>query len=130
MPDTKIAFTQTGFEREFILDDTSAPNRIVLVEQNDHLPDSRVMVTMTRGIPKVNGNSRGTRKTSSKITVDVTVPNADGSGTITVPAIASIEYSLPLGMSETQETAFMNDATQLQGAAEVATLATKQVFPL
>lgn len=63
----------------------------------DHSLEARQMMQLYRSAPKRSGESRGTQKTSVKLTADVGVPNASGSGDIVLPLIVEMNVSVPVG---------------------------------
>lgn len=63
-----------------------------------HTLQSRNCIQLYRTLPKRAGNFLGSAKTSLKLTVDVEVPNADGTGTIVAPMIVEVSYSIPVGI--------------------------------
>jgi hypothetical protein len=52
-----------------------------------------------RTYAKRSGASRGSAKSTVKVTRDVSVPNADGTGNIVLPLIAEVNFSCPVGVS-------------------------------
>lgn len=81
---------------------------------------ARDIVQFYRTYPKRAGNSRGNAKCAIKLTTDVSVPNADGSGDIVLPLIGEVTFSLPVGVTPAQTlalrqriTSLLNDTTGL-----------------
>jgi hypothetical protein len=77
-------------------------NRSTYVQKDTHTLAHRYQVQFYRTYPKRSGASLGSRKYAVKITQDFDVPNADGSGSITLPAIVDCQFSLPVGMTVAQ----------------------------
>lgn len=78
-----------------------AQNRSVYIGE-DHLPATRNLLAIYRTFPTRSGNFKGTAKTSVKLTQDYEVPGVDSSTTLTVPAIAEVSFSLPVGVTVAQ----------------------------
>lgn len=55
------------------------------------------VMSLYRTEAKRNGASKGQRKSAVKFTKTVDVPNADGSGDISLPLIAELSFSVPYG---------------------------------
>lgn len=94
-------------------------NRTIYTSE-DHSLASREMMAFYRTAPKRNGASRGSGKVSVKFTKDVSVPNANGDGDITLPMIGEISLSTPVGASAA-------DMAQLR--AEIGVLANNAQLP-
>lgn len=90
---TDIGGTGASYNR----DGGESINRSTYTENGVHTLTSRSLMQLYRTYPKRNGNSRGSSKTSVKFTLDVSVPNADGSGNIVLPVIWEISGSVPVG---------------------------------
>lgn len=60
------------------------------------------IVQFYRTYPKRSGNSRGNAKCAIKVTTDVSVDNADGSGEIVLPLIGEVSFSIPVGVTPAQ----------------------------
>lgn len=67
-----------------------------------HTEDDRDMLQLYRTAPKRSGESRGMKRSSVKATVDVSVPNASGSGNIVLPLIAELSVSVPVGTTDAE----------------------------
>lgn len=65
--------------------------------------DAREKLNFYRTLPKVNGNYKGSAKTSFKFTKDREVTSVDGS-TISAPSIIEVSFSFPVGMTDAQMT--------------------------
>lgn len=76
-------------------------NRTTYVHDTNHTTSMREQIQLYRTFARRSGASRGSRKCSAKITQDVTVPNADGSGSIVLPLISEINFSIPEGTAQT-----------------------------
>lgn len=76
-------------------------NRTTYVGEN-HSPANRDQIAMYRSFPTKSGNFKGTSKSAVKLTEDVSVPGADGVATLTVPCIAEVSFSIPVGMPATK----------------------------
>ena len=73
-------------------------NRSVYTGPTHDLSGLRDMLTITRALPKKNGNFRGTGKSSTKFTKDHEVEGVDTTTTLNVPGIIEVSTSFPLGM--------------------------------
>jgi hypothetical protein len=58
---------------------------------------SRNIMQFYRTAPKRSGDYLGSAKVTVKFTVDVSVPNASGSGEVVSPQIGEINLSIPVG---------------------------------
>jgi len=67
-----------------------------------HSVPARNQVQFYRTYPKRSGTSRGAAKLTVKFTRDISVPNADGSGSIVLPLIVEVNFSIPVGASHAQ----------------------------
>lgn len=67
-----------------------------------HTLQSKDTLQFYRTLPKRQGNFLGAAKCSVKLTQDVSVPNADGSGEIVVPMIIETAFSFPVGVTDAQ----------------------------
>jgi len=76
--------------------------RSTYVDDASHSVDSRDIMQLYRTAAKRNGESRGTSKSAVKLTSDVSVPNASGSGDIVLPLIAEVSFSVPVGVTAAQ----------------------------
>lgn len=83
-----IAYTRDGGE---------SVNRSTYMVAGEHSLVSRSMLQLYRTFAKRSGQSRGSSKTALKVTRDVQVSNADGSGDITLPLIVEVSMSTPIG---------------------------------
>jgi hypothetical protein len=72
-------------------------NRTTYVVDGTHTLTTRDQVQLYRTYPKRSGASRGTARSSIKITNDISVDNADGSGEIVLPLIIECSFSVPVG---------------------------------
>lgn len=68
----------------------------------DNTASSRNQLSFYASLPKRSGNFLGSSKASVKTTLDIAVPNADGSGNLVAPAIAEVSFSLPVGTTPAQ----------------------------
>lgn len=69
-----------------------------------HSVASRNTLGFYRTLPKSNGNFRGVKKTSTKITQDFTVLGVNGEN-LTAPGIIEVNFSFPVGLTAAQELA-------------------------
>jgi len=67
-----------------------------------HTLASRDTLTFNRTAPKPNGDSRGMARSAIKFTQDVSVANASGDGTIVLPLIGEVSFSVPVGTTPAQ----------------------------
>lgn len=72
-------------------------NRSTYIFDATHSTDVRDQFQLYRTFSKRSGNSRGSRKCAIKFTHDISVDNADGSGTIVLPLIGEVSFSIPEG---------------------------------
>jgi len=80
-------------------------NRSVYINKlGGHSNVSRDQLGFYRTPAKLSGESRGSAKCAIKFTRDVSVPNASGTGNITLPLIAEVSFNLPVGITPDQET--------------------------
>lgn len=77
-------------------------SRTVYISEN-HLPDSRDLLTFYRTFPKPAGTFKGVRKTAVKFTQDTEVENSVGE-TIAAPSIVEVSFSLPVGVTAAKAT--------------------------
>lgn len=77
-------------------------NRTTYTLAETHTLASRDIVQLYRTYPKRAGASRGSSKCAIKVTTDISVPNADGSGDIVLPLIGEASFSLPVGVTDAQ----------------------------
>lgn len=84
--------------------DTRNDNRSTYFDVDSHSSLSRDMVQFYRTRAKPNAVTNGSDKHTVKITRDVDVTNAEGSGTVNLPAIVECKFSFPLGMSDAEKT--------------------------
>jgi len=89
--------TAYDFQKE-----VAEPHRLILKEETLHSDAQRFLLQQTRSFPTVNGESRGTRRTSTKVTYDIDVPNKAGDGNITLPFILDLSVSAPVGRASTE----------------------------
>lgn len=68
----------------------------------DHTLSSRDLLQLYRTFPKRSGESRGNSKCSLKFSTDITVDNASGSGSIVLPLIGEVSFSVPVGATAAQ----------------------------
>lgn len=73
-------------------------NRSVYIS-DDHEPGMRDTLAFYRTLPKPVPNFKGVRKSTAKFTLDQTVDDGAG-GTVDVPAIVEVNFSLPIGVTE------------------------------
>jgi len=67
--------------------------------RDDHTVSLRKTLQVYRTPGKRNGESLGIQKSAIKLTWDVAVPNASGTGNITLPFIAEVSFANPVGVS-------------------------------
>lgn len=77
-------------------------NRTTYEFTETHTLVARDIVQLYRTYPKRAGESRGCAKCAVKVTTDVSVANASGSGDIVLPLIGEVSFSLPVGVSAAQ----------------------------
>jgi len=77
------------------------PHRLIMKEETLHSNAARFLLQQSRGTPTKNGESRGTQKSLSKITIDVSVPNVEGDGNNVMPLILNVDCSVPVGAEST-----------------------------
>lgn len=65
-----------------------------------HTASSRNQLQFFRNEPKNTGNFRGTRRTSAKLTREISVPGVDATTSVVVPIIIELSCSFPLGVSD------------------------------
>lgn len=82
--------------------DDYVTNRSTYVFEDSHDREARDQVQFYRTYGKRSGNSRGSDKCAIKITTDISVDNADGSGQIILPLIGEVSFSIPLGTTDAQ----------------------------
>lgn len=63
-----------------------------------HLPEARYTLGLYRSPIKANGNFRGVKKTSFKLTKDISVLGVDGVSSLTSPIIVETSFSFPVGV--------------------------------
>lgn len=80
-------------------------NRSEYISEN-HSVASRDKLGLYRTFPKANGNFRGTAKSAVKFTKDFSVEGVDATTTLTVPAIAEVGFSFPVGLTAAQTLEF------------------------
>lgn len=98
MSTTTILLALLTGTRNFVKE-IAEPHRLIMKEQTMHSDASRLLIQQSRSYPVVNGISRGTRRTKSKLTFDVAVPNVAGDGNIVAPYIVDVNVSAPVGRS-------------------------------
>jgi len=64
-----------------------------------HTDAARKTLQFYRSPAKRNGESLGIAKSAMKQTIDVSVPNASGSGNIVLPYIIEVNFARPVGVS-------------------------------
>lgn len=72
-------------------------NRSVYINSNHDLMN-RDLLALYRTFNKVNGNFRGTAKSTVKMTKDYGVLGVDGVATLTSPLIVEVSFSVPVGI--------------------------------
>jgi hypothetical protein len=92
--------------------DRTAPNKAVY-HGADHADSSRHKLEIYRTAPKRQGNSLGIRKSALKVTLDVTVPTADGAGTNVVPCLLEVSSNLPVGISDADRLRVLQETVDL-----------------
>jgi hypothetical protein len=65
----------------------------------DHTLSLMDTLSFYRSFPKVSGNFRGMAKTSFKFSDECTVLGVDGISSLTLPKIAEMSFSLPVGVT-------------------------------
>lgn len=63
----------------------------------NHTDSQEQLLVVTVSDPTVNGENPGRRKSTFKLTNDVTVANVSGSGDLREPIISSFNMSVPVG---------------------------------
>lgn len=81
---------------------------------------ARDILQLYRTFPKRSGNSRGAAKVAMKITTDISVANADGSGNIVLPLIGEVSFSLPVGVTDSQIRILLGRIGKLTNAVPTA----------
>jgi len=99
MPNTLLTFTGASTTVYNFQQEVAEAHRLLMKEEALHSDTHRFTLSQSRAFPTVNGNSRGTRKTRSKLTIDDDVLNTAGDGNNTEPIIANVDVSLPVGRS-------------------------------
>jgi hypothetical protein len=94
---TGASTTNYNFQKE-----VAEAHRLIMKEETMHSDTGRFLIQQTRSFPTVNGDSRGTRRTSTKVTMDVDVSNKAGDGDITLPFILDLSVSAPVGRDSTE----------------------------
>lgn len=89
--------TEYNFQQEVV-----EPHRLIMKEETLHTDAHRFLLQQTRSYPTVNGESRGTRRSSTKVTMDIDVLNKAGEGDITLPFIVDLGVSAPVGRDSTE----------------------------
>lgn len=98
MQPTRITITEN---QHYDRDGGESVNRSTYMSVGGHTLTSRNLLQLYRTYAKRSGNSRGSSKCAAKFTVDVAVPNADGSGTIVSPSLVEVSISTPIGAEAT-----------------------------
>jgi hypothetical protein len=91
----------------------SFSNRSLYCRDGVHTAAARDQLNFYRTPGKQNGNYRGSEKTSTKFTVDTTVPGVDGSD-IVAPMIVETKYSFPVGTPAATKKLMRQKAIALQ----------------
>lgn len=117
---TGVSTTVYNFQKE-----VAEPHRLIMKEEALHSDAARFLLQQTRGFPSVNGDSRGTRRTSSKVTMDVDVPNSAGDGDITLPFLVDIGTSAPVGRSTAEVDTMIDLVAAYVQSAEFRALMTE-----
>lgn len=94
--------------------------------ESAHQLDLRKKLEFYRNTPVAMGASRGTNRTTVKFTVDVEVPNADGTGDIVLPLIVETKVSVPIGTPDATVTALLADVAAFEVSSEATSLRTLQ----
>lgn len=81
-------------------------NRSTYVNRAEHSDSFRDQVQFYRTYPKRSGASLGSTKSAVKFTNDVEVPNAEGTGNITLPMICEVSFSIPVGVAQNDRSRF------------------------
>lgn len=92
-----VANNATTVDTDFTRFEESV-NRSVYIGDT-HSLTSRDSLALYRTLPTQTGNFKGVAKTSFKFTRDYPVTGVDGLATLTSPIIASVAFSIPLGIS-------------------------------
>lgn len=74
-------------------------NRSTYIDTTVHTSASRQQLQLYRTFAKRSNASLGTVKVAVKLTKDVSVPNADGSGNLVLPMIFNAEIAVPAGVT-------------------------------
>lgn len=77
---------------------------------DDHTLQQRNQMTLNRSFPTVVGNFKGVAKSVLKFTQDIVVDGNDGVASITAPALVTINFSLPVGITPAQAIHFRQRA--------------------
>lgn len=85
---------------DFALTRTAEELNRTTYEFPDHTVASRKTMHLYRTYAKRSGNSRGSTKCALKVTLDASVANADGSGSLVLPVIGEISFSVPVGTDQ------------------------------
>lgn len=73
-----------------------------------HTASMRDLLQVYRSAAKRAGESRGVQKSEQKLTRDVSVANASGTGTIVQPLIVAISWSVPVGCPDADVAEMVN----------------------
>lgn len=77
-------------------------NRSVYIG-NGHSVAAKNTLSFYRAFPTKTGNFLGTAKSSFKVTEDIQVPGVDAATTLTVPVIAEVSFSFPVGTTAAKQ---------------------------
>jgi len=67
-----------------------------------HTLQTRNILQLYRTQPTRSGNYLGSAKTALKLTQDISVANADGSGEVVSPLIVEVNFSVPVGATSAE----------------------------
>jgi len=83
-------------------------HRLLMKELTLNTETHRFQLQQTRGTPVLNGLSRGKQKSVLKTTMDIDVPNSEGSGNIVDSMILNLDGSCPVGASDADVDLFLD----------------------
>lgn len=95
-----VANNATNVNQVFTRDEEYL-NRVIYAHSTSSLT-ARFLLGFYRQKPIKAGNFLGVAKTTQKITMDITVPGADGVASFTQPLIGEFSLSIPVGATDAQ----------------------------
>jgi hypothetical protein len=122
MPNTLLTFTGASTTVYNFQQEVAEAHRLLMKEETLSTDTHRFTLSQSRSYPVVNGASRGTRKTRSKLTIDCDVLNTAGDGDNTEPMIANVDVSLPVGRSAAKLAEFQDALAAYVASAEFTAL--------